>query len=638
MKFTKGIFASFLVFAFVFAAASTASAYTHMGLLKMGSTGSQVMELQKALNAKGFVVSTTGAGSVGMESTYFGAKTKAAVMAFQSANMLTADGVVGAMTGAKLASAVVVPGPGSSTGTLCPNGMTLASNCTMAPGSTTPTTPSGPLAGGAGAVSDYTIISSYNNEEVGEGEEDVVVAGLEIEADEGSDLSLTAVKLVFDEGTAASDFEDYADEVTVWLGSTKIATVEADEFNDDNDWTKTVTLSNAVIKADATGKLLVAISGISNLDSGDASDTWTVDFRSVRFVDAQGASTTEDPTESPVTFSFETFATATDIALKVALHNDSPDAAAIEVDAADNTDNVELLKFTVEAEGSDITIDDLPVLLTAANATDVDAITSNLILEVGNEEWSETVSSSGTTSIVVFDNIDYKIDEGEKVTFTVLADINDIETGTFDEGDTLKAELTTTQVDAIVAEDQNGDDITDADASGSALGDAQAFYSVGIKVEFVSESTSSAVGNSATDDIGVFEIKYKVTAFGGTVYVSDTDTATTATSFSTVPSDQVLYTASVGGTATASGLTGIVNFTTADGATDSGITNGVELADGESSVFTLEVTRTNTSTLLGSGSWKVELKGVSWATSDTATQNVYYFDLEDFETGTEALN
>ncbi|PIW52719.1 MAG: hypothetical protein COW17_06630, partial [Sulfurimonas sp. CG12_big_fil_rev_8_21_14_0_65_36_1453] len=49
--------------------------------LKQGMSNSQVMELQQNLNGAGFTVSTTGAGSVGMETSYFGIKTKTAVMA-----------------------------------------------------------------------------------------------------------------------------------------------------------------------------------------------------------------------------------------------------------------------------------------------------------------------------------------------------------------------------------------------------------------------------------------------------------------------------------------------------------------------------------------------------------------------------
>ncbi|MDQ5930762.1 MAG: Peptidoglycan-binding protein, partial [Bacteroidota bacterium] len=107
---------------------------------------------------------------------------------------------------------------------------------------------------------------------------------------------------------------------------------------------------------------------------------------------------------------------------------------------------------------------------------------------------------------------------------------------------------------------------------------------------------------------------------------------------STVPSDQVLYTTSVGGTATTAGLSGLVTFTTSNGATTSGITNGIQLEDGETTDITLSVSRTNTSTLLGSGIWQMALKGISWATSDTATQDVYYFNLDDVKTGPVTFN
>ncbi len=72
--------------------------------LKLGSKGSQVMMLQQTLNMTSCKVSASGAGSPGMETSTFAGKTKAAVQCFQSANGLTADGVVGPATGAKLAA------------------------------------------------------------------------------------------------------------------------------------------------------------------------------------------------------------------------------------------------------------------------------------------------------------------------------------------------------------------------------------------------------------------------------------------------------------------------------------------------------------------------------------------------------
>jgi len=66
--------------------------------LKQGSNNNDVKELQKYLNAKGYIVALKGAGSQGYETNYFGPATKKAIILFQTVNKLTADGIVGAKT------------------------------------------------------------------------------------------------------------------------------------------------------------------------------------------------------------------------------------------------------------------------------------------------------------------------------------------------------------------------------------------------------------------------------------------------------------------------------------------------------------------------------------------------------------
>ena len=92
--------------------------YTFNTNLTVGSTGVDVMNLQKVLNMSAATqVASTGAGSPGMETSYFGNATKAAVIKFQLANGITpAVGYVGPVTRAKL-NTMSGPSTGGTTGT-----------------------------------------------------------------------------------------------------------------------------------------------------------------------------------------------------------------------------------------------------------------------------------------------------------------------------------------------------------------------------------------------------------------------------------------------------------------------------------------------------------------------------------------
>lgn len=130
-----------VMFVGAFALANTANAAScasfSMTFLKKGMKNSEVKCLQEMLNEKGYNVDGTGAGSAGKETTYFGNATLAAVKTFQAANSLVADGIFGAKSRAALVAAGTVVANPATPGSLCPNGMTLASNCSMAPNGTT---------------------------------------------------------------------------------------------------------------------------------------------------------------------------------------------------------------------------------------------------------------------------------------------------------------------------------------------------------------------------------------------------------------------------------------------------------------------------------------------------------------------
>lgn len=614
-KFTKYFVSAIAVLAISAAAAS--AAYTHTSTLKMGMTSSQVMSLQQTLNANGFVVATSGAGSLGMESMYFGAKTKAAVMSFQMAKGLGNDGVVGPMTGAALAALTGTSGgsgSGCSAGQMF-NPMTGAS-CTG--GST-----GGALTGGSGSVDEYKPLASpSNNQDVGEDQDNVKVLGFSVEADDGSDLNIKSVRLTLGSvpsAPASDNFEDYADSVSVWYGSTKVAEADAESFNDDNDYEKTISFSSdAIVKKGDTGNFYVAISGASNLDSDDISEDWTVDVENVRWVDAQGATISEDPSLAVRTFSFESFSTANDVELKLTESSDNPDASVVMADDNSSTDGVVLLKGKLKAEGSDLDIKGLIVSVTKAGTGDIDEIASQFIVKIDGEEVDSVDAAScvstpctSTTETYDFDEIDFTLDEGDTVDFEVLADINEVDGTTVAEGDSLAA---TVDSDNIDAEDESGEDLTSSELTGTLTGDAQSFMTQGISVS-VGSITASAEAVDGAEDYAAYTIKISVTAVDQDVYLDKSFAQSTSTSTTAAGSNRVNVVNSSGTTLTA-GFSASISSTDNDASEK---TNTYLIADGATADFTITVNATGTS-----AQQRAILYALEYGSADNATlTNVY---------------
>ncbi len=95
------------------------TSYSFTRSLTIGSTGEDVRALQQFLNSHSALVSSSGAGSPGNESTYFGSKTRAALAKWQAANGVSpAVGYFGPITRAAIAAmAVTTPTPTQPIGT-----------------------------------------------------------------------------------------------------------------------------------------------------------------------------------------------------------------------------------------------------------------------------------------------------------------------------------------------------------------------------------------------------------------------------------------------------------------------------------------------------------------------------------------
>jgi len=685
-----------MVLAFVLSVGvlSVDAAYMHSVTLKQGSSGSQVASLQATLGV-------TADGS-------FGPMTKAAVVAFQSANGLVADGVVGPMTGAVLsgvpsssnylAGCTSNSGYSVTTGQSCaastgtyPAGCTSNSGYSVTTGQScaastsypagcsstvgySPTTgakcdgsgstpaPTGALEGGAGSIEDADFVSSLTGEEVGEDAEDVKVAGLDIDADDGSDLRLTAVRLDFTVGDADQDFEDYASEVSLWFEGEEVARVDADAFNDDNNYDKTLSLDDgAVIKAGDTGQLVVAVTGIGNLDTNDVGETWTVEFESVRFEDASGAIITDNATGDingvTRTFSFESFATSTDTELKIAEKTGSAADAInkshmINSHPTEGTDNVKLLSFTLEAEGdSDIEIREFLADFIVTGATNVDGViqggtspAARLFLdgeEYGTATYAEDADglAVGVDEEIMWDDVNYTIKAGDKIDAYIEVDINDT-TGTggiddLDEGDTILAQITATQRTALTdidARDETGTQLAVADITGTATGEANQIYDVMFTLATSGWSDAGVrKGGAATlDDEVTYNLAFTVTAVDGDVYIDNscTEDADGTLVIGDAP-DGFNYSQTTG---TLASIALTCSFTT-DDATLS--TDRWLVPDGQNRTFKVAV---NAIADVGSSFVQVTLEGLGWSEDDEAGDRLFEGSLDDtYKSDSESL-
>jgi len=526
------------------------------------------------------------------------------------------------MTGTYPAGCTSTVGYSSTTGAKCDGGTTTSTT----------------LTGGTGDIT-LDDLSTYSGENVGEGASDVKVMGFSVEADDNSDVSVGSIKVEFFQATTADSrkLEDYADKVTVWMGSTKVGEANPSDFSESSKYySKSISLSNAVVKKGETAKFYVAVDALDNLDGGDIdTDDWSVDLLSVRFTDADGVVTTETADASGTdgagtyekSFDFDTFASANAVTLKTALKTGSAADAinlahVINVESgANDTDNVPVLNFTLKAEGSDLNITEIPVTLTVTGgSTDESALLKGANLLMGTDEIGNEVVANG--GAVTFDNLDITVKDGETVSFTVTVDIQDL-TGALTDGDTVQASITGTNADAIVAEDETGEELSDTETSGSAVGIASTVHDSGIQVAFVTStavvSHAGDVANTTDSDQGTFTITFDVTAFDGDMYIDGTKPTEGAAAAS-------IARVNVSNTDTYVDS----NIRSSTGATLSGTVDADArylVLEGQTERFTV----TYVTTAGADGLFQVSLVGLSYAAGDNTGDTLYNFNLDEFK-------
>jgi hypothetical protein len=648
----------------------------------------------------------------------FGAKTKAAVVAWQKSMGLVADGVFGAKSRAAWVGGAVsgnfpagcssASGFSSTTGMPCSGG-SYPAGCASGSGFSTttgmPCSGAGSLPAGCATASGYSsttgvpcttttgvapsgtngyladIASDASNRvsTVYESETDKVVAGFRVTARLASQ-NIDRVRVQFrntDTGGSSVNLAKYISSASLWFGSTKLATMsvlDADRATSDDTYTFNFAGLKALVNKDEIGRFYVSVSANGSLDTNDASNAnWAVVFPaggvSASSPDGSydtynmGAGDVGSLTGSNVGFTFGKFS-ANGVKATVGLSSSNPAAATISVSSTAATNNVTLLKFTVKATNSNLTLRKVPIQVTSTTAavssivntvrlyrgsTLVDSVDGGTVYDFLTDGDTTTAidpsdtSPSNTTKVgYLFTNLSAPanaINSGETVEYSVVVDLKQANGTNYSAGDTLTASLTNVNVVAtadLSILDANGDQLTAGSTYrvGSAVGQIQTLRVNGVNVVKGTTTSTKTTDNNGKITSVTYTIPVSVTAFGDTLYVGQTaqlaSTATASNAFALVFENSSAPTVAV-----TSSMTNSITLASSNASIE---TNGFRLDSGATKNFTITVNLTDPAVY--SSSYRVRLAQIRTFTEAglvTATNNDLLPET-DFRTGFELID
>lgn len=599
--------------------------------LKQGDRGTEVMSLQKVLNADSRTqITSIGAGSPGNETSYFGSLTKKALINYQIIKGVTASGMVDAATRAEL-NRVAVASSSSSSATSSTSSTSSSSSSVI---STT---------GVEGIITATLNPSPASGTTVYENTLKNSVLGVKLEA-KLSDISIERIKINL--GTATSIYTKVFSKIYVIDGSTVLASADLNSstvVKDGSSYYITLTGLNTVISKDSTKILTIAVDTYSGIKTADlGSKTVKIDANGVRGLDGAGISQYGPATSDVITRSATVAAALVDSAsLSLSTSSNTPGAGlVIANDGSSNNekDLVTLLNFDLRAEKDAVKVTDLTATIAKTGAGTATATTA-YIYDGSTLLGSASVDTS--TGLAFFNDIDITVPKDTTKTYTLKVDIRSADTTSANITATLVASTGTISATAagIAAENSSGSNVAE---TGSATGKTMVAVKKGPQFSLVSSSITKGATPEQTNistSTATGNMTLRIKAIGGNLTFS-------AAAGTTVYGTALGNAAFNFGTYKANALTTLlVASTTSFGSLPSQFTaNGTTqytLAQNQEADIPLTFLfegRTTAGVVVSTDSYGIGLEGMAWGIDGAATtSSTFMSGLSSWRTSTVTL-
>ena len=580
--------------------------------LSKGMTSNDAKNLQIVLNKDASTqVASSGAGSPGNETTYFGSLTLAAVKNFQSSKGISNTGYVGPLTRGALnalyctasvpsttypAGCTSAVGFSITTGLSCSGAVTYPAGCASAAGysSTTGLSCSGTTTvaatEGTLTVSQYAIPGSGTVILYGDNAQKEVAA-YKMKAT-NSDIRVKRVQLQVGIGTP-SDFpwRDLT-AISIWDGSTMLKEVVASQANFTEvtfGTTYTMTLDglDLLIAKDAEKIISVKATAVS-VPQYIGNISFVIPANGVRGVDS-AALNVYGPATALTAHNFAV-ATAQAPTITTTASIDSPVAGNF-IASASTISRVELMKVNVKVESVDMIFKGGTVNVTANPSTTLSAI------ELYDGSTLLASAATTTTGVITFSTFTLPVSSDTTKVLTLKG--------------VVKANPTVGSAVSVTLPTTTG--LTGIDASGAARGNTGAITGNALTVYtaapvFSLASSTAVPSNSTTstvNDVGDFSIGISITANSGDIYIPNVDHTTYGAGTGT---EGILESVSTTGTQTAT-----TSYWTCDASAVEDAANDTwRIPSGATSVCTFNYHVVNT---VAAGYYTVSVASLRWGTS-----------------------